>query len=495
MTPTDLQNEINHQSAPKLGAVMVALLAFLIVTPALPASRVLAQAEASLQTSLYLKDGDTVVFLGDELTDAPSPVSSNQYSVLVESFFAVRYPDLRVRWINAGWANDTAARALLRLDRDVLAHQPNVVVICLGLNDPEYLPFDREKLDTFQSRMQAIVERCQQAGVRVWLISPPSIEAKKEKRTWIKRRSKPSAVDLSAIRYNATLDKYAKCLAEIAKTTKSGFVDWFHESVQTRRRERRKTAYLALTRDGRLPNARSHALVATGLLRAWQAQPIRVTIDLDWERGHAQIKTHVTGNQARSVAVEISEAGPRILQLNDLPLPWPMASGADGVLAEGWEAADMCVFLFRMVHPPERGIVFQQQGSDKTSVKPLTVTGDQLRTGFNLATTEPLRSNPVVTKLFKLIGTKNYYRYGTWRKLKLSPPKEPELAEAHRQLVTAWATYVRGCEEIIFNSPKVFDVKLVLGEAVRPETLLTHQPRPHRPSIKARPVTTQQDQD
>ncbi len=43
-----------------------------------------------------LKNGDKVVFYGDSITD------QRQYSVIVETFVATRYPHLHVDFVNSG---------------------------------------------------------------------------------------------------------------------------------------------------------------------------------------------------------------------------------------------------------------------------------------------------------------------------------------------------------------------------------------------------------
>ena len=118
----------------------------------------LARGEASSGNQLALKDGDVVVFCGDEFIDTPNPSKSATFPVLVETFLTARYPNLRVHYHNAGWAGDSATRVGLRLERDVLAHKPTVVVICLGMNDPQYQPFGEKPdlLETFRSETQIV---------------------------------------------------------------------------------------------------------------------------------------------------------------------------------------------------------------------------------------------------------------------------------------------------------------------------------------------------
>ncbi len=76
-----------------------------------------------------LKDGDTVVFLGDSITAART------YGKIVENYTLLRFPDRKVRFINAGWGGDTAAGGLKRLDRDVLDRGATVLIVAYGIND------------------------------------------------------------------------------------------------------------------------------------------------------------------------------------------------------------------------------------------------------------------------------------------------------------------------------------------------------------------------
>src|SRR5262249_1067484 len=74
-----------------------------------------------------LKDGDTVVFLGDSITAARA------YGKIIENYTLLRYPDRKVRFINAGVGGDTAAGGLARLERDVFAHKPTVLTVAYGV--------------------------------------------------------------------------------------------------------------------------------------------------------------------------------------------------------------------------------------------------------------------------------------------------------------------------------------------------------------------------
>lgn len=425
---------------------------------------------------LAVGSDDVVVFLGDELTDTPRPTTTNSFPMLVETFLAARYPSLKTRFINVGWAGDTVARALRRLDRDVLSHDPTVVVVCLGLNDPEYRPVSDQRVDAYTRDLSKLAQRCRKAGSRVWIISPPAVDEEKGRKVRILRGGRPGVTDLKAIHYNATLARYAKAAKQVAEQTNSGFVDWFAEMTAAYERQQQTKADPKLNGNGLHPGDRAHAMVAAGLLKAWGAEPIETTIELNWTSGEVKVTSHL--GSAGVDRAEINASGERRIMIRGLPLPWPLAGGKGGILGADWEATALCAYMLRVPDAPERGVIVKLEWPQDQAVHDGPVPAGQLRDGFNLASSDALHAAKEIAELFQLIGTKNHYHYGAWRKLALAPPKEPELVEAHRQLIVAWRSYVTGTEKIIQNQPRTIDLHLVLSEAVPVEQLPTAQARP-----------------
>src|SRR5579862_3827452 len=54
-------------------------------------------------SDFYLKDGDTVVFYGDSITDP------RVYTVFTETFAVTRFPKLHLRFVHSGWSGDTVS--------------------------------------------------------------------------------------------------------------------------------------------------------------------------------------------------------------------------------------------------------------------------------------------------------------------------------------------------------------------------------------------------
>jgi lysophospholipase L1-like esterase len=113
-----------------------------------------------------LRDGDTVVFLGDSITAART------YGKLVENYTLLRFPDRKLRFVNAGVGGDTAAGGLKRLERDVFSHKPTVVIVAYGVNDIGWgLKADDEHKKAYLEGVRGIVGACRKREVRVYICS------------------------------------------------------------------------------------------------------------------------------------------------------------------------------------------------------------------------------------------------------------------------------------------------------------------------------------
>jgi acyl-CoA thioesterase I len=101
----------------------------------------------------------TVVFLGDSITSG--------HLLPKEQAFPHRVgAALGVRIVNAGISGDTTGNGLGRLERDVLAERPDLVVVELGVNDAlGQLPADRTI-----ANLRAITRRIREHGAGVVLL-------------------------------------------------------------------------------------------------------------------------------------------------------------------------------------------------------------------------------------------------------------------------------------------------------------------------------------
>ena len=114
---------------------------------------------------LVLKDGQTVAFLGDSITDAGWGRPSGYIQLAVAGLEA---NGVRINVIPAGVAGHKSNQMLRRLKRDVLSHRPHWMVLSCGANDV----WQGEKgvpPDKFKANVAEIVDHCQSAGIQVML--------------------------------------------------------------------------------------------------------------------------------------------------------------------------------------------------------------------------------------------------------------------------------------------------------------------------------------
>jgi lysophospholipase L1-like esterase len=113
-----------------------------------------------------LRDGDTVVFLGDSITAART------YGKIVEDYTLLRFPGRSVRFVNAGHGGDTAAGGLARLEQDVFGRGATVLIVAYGVNDIGWgTKADDEHRKKYLDAVRGIVEQCRRRKVRVFLCS------------------------------------------------------------------------------------------------------------------------------------------------------------------------------------------------------------------------------------------------------------------------------------------------------------------------------------
>jgi lysophospholipase L1-like esterase len=138
----------------------------LISRIALFALFVIAGASEASAGEFALRDGDTVVFLGDSITAARA------YGKIVENFTLLRFPAIKVRFLSAGRGGDTAAGGFARLDADVFAHGATVLTVAYGVNDIGWgLKADDEHKQAYLDGIRGIVQRCKEKNVRALICS------------------------------------------------------------------------------------------------------------------------------------------------------------------------------------------------------------------------------------------------------------------------------------------------------------------------------------
>lgn len=118
-----------------------------------------------------------IAFLGDSITQGAfepfiggvATVDSDYaYSQRVKEILAYLYPLATVNIVNAGVSGNTSGQGLSRIYRDVMPFNPDLVVVCFGLNDCA----KKVGVDTYTENLQKIFDILKDAGKEIIFMTP-----------------------------------------------------------------------------------------------------------------------------------------------------------------------------------------------------------------------------------------------------------------------------------------------------------------------------------
>lgn len=126
--------------------------------------------------------GVTIAFLGDSVTQGCFEIykksnggletvydQQNSYEAGVWRILSTLYPSCTVNIINAGINGDTATGGLGRLERDVLRHDPDLCVVCYGLNDCS--PAEGA-IERYAESLRSIFKKIRESGSEIIFMTP-----------------------------------------------------------------------------------------------------------------------------------------------------------------------------------------------------------------------------------------------------------------------------------------------------------------------------------
>lgn len=114
-----------------------------------------------------------------------------------------------VNMINASIGGTTARGSLARLERQVLIHEPDLVIISFGLNDVN------GSLEEYIASLEEIFSKCLFAGVDVIFMTPNMLNTRVADDTPEKYRN--YAIKTAAMQNNGRMDEYMAAAVETAK--------------------------------------------------------------------------------------------------------------------------------------------------------------------------------------------------------------------------------------------------------------------------------------
>ncbi len=166
---------------------------------------------------------DRIVFAGDSVTDMGSaqPIGEglgdnmgHGYPRVIESLVSAVYPELTLRFTNAGISGNTSKHLLERYKRDVLDLHPQWVSICIGINDvwrqfdSPAMPEEAVSPEAYASNLRQMIEAAKSVAKGVILATPYYME--------------PNRTDFM----RARMQVYVDICAQLADTYDCIFVDF-----------------------------------------------------------------------------------------------------------------------------------------------------------------------------------------------------------------------------------------------------------------------------
>ncbi len=120
-----------------------------------------------------------IVFFGDSVTDAdrdranPDDLGKG-FVLFAANKLRLLYPEKEFKIVNRGIGGDRTANLLERVERDVVAEQPDIVVMLIGINDV-WRRFDAGEIVTeeqFRENYEKLVKTIKDTGAKLVLIQP-----------------------------------------------------------------------------------------------------------------------------------------------------------------------------------------------------------------------------------------------------------------------------------------------------------------------------------
>lgn len=150
-----------------------------------------------------------IVFFGDSITQAG--VQPNGFITLIANMLKQKGVDNNYELVGAGIGGNKIYDLYLRMDDDVLAKNPDVVVIWVGVNDVWHKKSygTGTDADKFEKFYNAIIKKLQAKNIKVLICTPAAIGEK---------------TDFSN-ELDGDLNKYATIIRNIAKNNNCQLID------------------------------------------------------------------------------------------------------------------------------------------------------------------------------------------------------------------------------------------------------------------------------
>ena len=222
-----------------------------------------------------------IVCFGDSTTDAgfwsSDPNYSKEYGNLkvysqwLEEVLTKEFSKT-VKVINSGISGDTTNDAKTRFQKDVLSHNPNLVIIQFGVNDQCIrqdlgLKTAIVSLEQFAYNILFFISRIRRTGASIILMTPGILLWNETFKS--KFFEKPYLIN-ETYGLNGYLELYNQMLRKIAKAENIRLIDIFKYQLEYNAQENQ--SLLELLPDGLHPNNKGHKFIADIIVKELHSQ-------------------------------------------------------------------------------------------------------------------------------------------------------------------------------------------------------------------------------
>ncbi len=139
-----------------------------------------------------IKQGDTVLFQGDSITDAGRDRSNGAdlgrgYALMAAGWFNALFPELGAKFLNRGISGNRVKDLQARWQQDCVDLQPDWVSIYIGINDC-WRRYDREdptSVETFAVGYRDLLERASQmTKAKIVMLEPFVLPVPEDRKQW-----------------------------------------------------------------------------------------------------------------------------------------------------------------------------------------------------------------------------------------------------------------------------------------------------------------------
>jgi len=268
------------------------------------------------------RNDDRVCLVGDSITH------SGTFHSHIFLYYATRFPERRITFMNCGISGDSASGMQRRLDWDVFARSPSVVTVSAGMNDVGrslYSPSkpvenasekQMEAIERFKENIRKLAASFQERGLRTIFITPTPYE------------EAPGLPTENLRGVNAALGQCSDFLLDFAKSQKAVAVDFWHPLNEISEKGKKADPAFTLTRKDRVhPEAAAHLVMAYLFLDQTGAPSDvwRLSIDAAKSAVISQTNCEAGGLECQEDRVTFSN--------RELALPWPFIEEAKAAYA------------------------------------------------------------------------------------------------------------------------------------------------------------------